>query len=134
MVQGGAVLRKRDYLRGFSEYLTGELGRSEKTAEAYIYGLQSLERFTGKKVEKLGVEDLRRFKREAGYKPSTIQQAVVSLRQFHRWGAIEGYWSLNGIMAVPTPKVVHPQQPPVSTETARRLLEGAQNPNEKRVV
>lgn len=128
------MLRRHDYLRGFSEYLTGELGRSDKTAEAYLYGLRSLERFTGKKVEKLGVDDLRRFKRESPHKPSSIQQAIVSLRQFHRWGAIEGYWSLNGIMAVPTPKVVHQQQPPLSAQTAVRLLEGAQNPNEKRVV
>lgn len=134
-VEGDAVFgRHRDYLGEFRVYLVDELGRSPRTAESYGWSLRCLENWAKKPADELTSEDLRAFKRGADYAPSTVQGVVVALRSFHEWGALEGYWKLNGIRAVKTPRVVSPPKPPVSMETARILIESCRTALETRVV
>ena len=124
-------------LDGFSAYEVGELGNSPRTAVSYSYSLKCLARWSGRDLFTLGskgANDLRAFKREADYKNTTKQQVVVAMHRFHEWGAQEGLWELNGILAVPSPKVRLPLKAPLSLESARRVIEEAKRPLEKRVV
>lgn len=137
---GGDVLLKRralideSLLTGFTSYQIGELGNSQRTASSYRYSLKCIQRWTGKALADISANDLRAFKRQAPFKPATKQQIVVALHQFHKWGALEGHWPINGIMAVPTPKVPRHQRAPLSLDAARVLLTAAVRPLEKRVV
>lgn len=98
--------RRRDYRGDFRAYLVDELGRSVRTADAYGDGLRRLARFSGKEPWEITVAELRSFIREAPYSRSTVSGAVVAMRAFHRWGALEGYWRLNGIGSVRTPRAI----------------------------
>lgn len=126
--------RRRDYLGEFRAYQVDELGRSSRTADSYGWSLRCLEGWAEKQAHELTSDDLVRFKRESTYAPATIQGVVVALRAFHEWGALEGYWKLNGIRAVKTPRVTNPPKPPVGMETARVLLESCRTPLETRLV
>lgn len=126
--------RHRDHLGEFRQYQLDELGRSPRTADSYGWSLRCLVEWAGKEAHNLTSDDLRRFKRETNYAPATVQGVVVALRAFHEWGALEGYWPLNGIRAVKTPRVIQSPRSPVSMEGARRLIEACQTANETRVV
>lgn len=123
----------RDHMGEFSTYLVKELDRSPETAKNYLWSLKCLERFTGKSIEAVTATELRQFKR-SDYAPATKQGVVVALHQFHKWGALEGYWSRNGILDVVTPRTEFKPRPPVSQEVARKLIENARTPLEVRVV
>jgi integrase len=73
-------------------------------------------------------------KRTPGFATSTKQGWVVAMHRFHQWGAMEGHWELNGIMAVETPRPRPNRRPPVSTETARRIIEACETPLQYRVA
>lgn len=126
--------RRGDLLQDFSDYMVGELDRSPRTAESYLYALRSLAKFSGKPIEKCSSADLRRYKREAQCAQSTKQGVVVAAKAFHQWGALEGYWKLNGIMGVKTNRVVQPAKPPISQHTVRTLLSACSRPLEFRVI
>ena len=121
-------------LEQFGLYQTGELGNAVRTAQSYRYSLQALARWTGKSLPDITANDLRAFKREAPFKNTTKQQVVVAMHQFHKWGSIEGKWKRNGILDVPSPKVIPQLKGPLSLESARRALAIAQRPLEKRVI
>lgn len=121
-------------LENFAAYEIGELGHSGRTATSYRYSLKCLSTWTGKALADITANDLRAFKRDATYKNTTKQQVVVALKQFHKWGALEGYWPLDGIVAVPAPKVISHTRAPLSLPAARTLLTAAVKPLEKRVV
>lgn len=121
-------------LQGFGEYLVLELGRTERTAQNYRTFLTLLARFTGKALADIDANDLRRFKRVSDYAPSSKQAVVVAMRRFHAWGALESFWKLNGIMAVPTPRVETEPKARLSLASTRLLLASAYRPLELRVV
>lgn len=124
-----------DYLSDFEAYELRELDRAPDTVKAYLKSLAIGSRWIGKEIWKVDSTDLRRLKREAEeFTPSTRSHIICAYKAFHRWGALEGYWQLNGIAAIPLPRVTHSERPPVSTETARVLLGAAETPNEVRLV
>jgi integrase len=56
------------------------------------------------------------------------------MHRFHQWGALEEHWKLNGIMAVPTPRVEAEPKARLSLASARSLLAAAVRPLDLRVV
>lgn len=127
------LFRKKELKQGFYDYLVKELGRAPRTGEIYLTNLGVLERITGKPISRVTADDLREFKR-TDYSPAYKQSIVVAVRQFHAWGALEGYWDRNGIADVPTPRNPRDPRPPMSVAEAHRMLTEARNPLEKRAV
>lgn len=128
---GEAVMVDREQYVG---YMVGELGRQEETIRTYLEGLDRLERFAGKPVEEVTVADARRFLRESDYRPLTKRSVIVALRSFHQWGALEGHWPLNGIMALRGPRCYVNPLPPLMDGEARTLLSACTLPTEFRLV
>lgn len=133
---GDGVFRRKpvDFLSDFQAYERHELDKAPTTVTSYVKSLAIGARWIGKEPWEVDSKDLRRFKRESGFKPGTVGHVIVSYKQFHSWGALEGYWPLDGIAAIPGPRIVRVSKPPVSKETARQLLSAAQTPNEIRLV
>lgn len=121
----GRSLKAEDLLSGYISYLLDECGHSPRTARGYTDAGLCLSRWAGKPWHQISSDDLRRFKREP-FKPdgdryalATIQKVVVATRSFHKWGALEGHWQLNGIMGVVTPKTPFVPRPPLALHTAQ---------------
>jgi site-specific recombinase XerD len=126
--------RRVDYMADFASYLTDELGRSPLTARGYSYALRCISRWAEKPPWEITASDLRAFKRHTDYSPATKQHVVVAVHAFHEWGVLEEHWKLNGLMAVKTPKTPFRPRPPISSHSARILLENCSTPLEYRVV
>lgn len=118
----------------FRIYLVLECGRAPRTAQAYLESLRLVEGFLGEPAERLTATDLRRFKRDATYKPSTKGVVIAATKALHRWGALEGLWELNGIAAVPAPAPATSLQPGLSPEQVSELLAACERPTEYRLV
>lgn len=127
--QSDAALR-----HDFAKYLVGERNLCASTAYTYEDSLLRLERFSGKKPAELSVDDIRRFMREAAYHPGTKNLALHAIKEFHKWGVIEGHWQRNGIPELRGQR--NPINPKRSLERAEvlELLEASQRPTEARVA
>lgn len=118
----------------FAEYLVRECNLSPSTAWTYEQGLLRLERFTKKDATEIAVDDVRRFMRDTDYHPSTQSGALVALKAFHKWGALEGYWKLNGIMALRSPRQRRDPKPALIPEEALKLIDACRRPNDFRLI
>jgi site-specific recombinase XerD len=120
--------------RQYTAYLIKECNLSPLTSYSYQSCLKRLEDFVGKSITEVDVPDVRRFLRDSEYGPQAKNGAVVALKSFHRWGALEGYWSLNGIVALRGPKLVRNPNPSLEREEARTLLQSCKRPADFRVI
>lgn len=119
----------------YVQYLVNELGLAPSTAYTYCNNLERIEKFAGKPIADIGVDDLRRFLRETDYHPGTKSGVLVAVRSHHKWGALEGKWNLNGIMAVQAPRQVRTMmRPPLTPDQACKLMDACRYPNEFRLV
>lgn len=118
----------------FAQYLVGECNLTPTTAFTYEQGLLRLEKFLRKDAAELTSDDLRLFIRESDYHPSTKSSTLQAMKAFHKWGALEGMWTLNGIAAMRGPKIVRDPKPELSKDVARRVIEMCRRPNEYRLV
>ncbi len=132
---------KGDYsplLDRYAQYLTLELGRAPRTGDGYQKTIQTVARWAGKPFWEVVSDDLRAFKREAPYAPTTKQHAVVAYHSLHKWALLEEVEVLTRhspkILAVVTPSVVALPKAPIELHDARRLLEICSRPLEYRVV
>lgn len=123
-----------DWEAEFTRYQRGR-NLSERTIKTYIWGLRVVKDYTGKDPWQVGTADLVAFQEVSTYPATTTAQCITAAKQGHRWSAVVGLCKLNGVMAFQPPKVPKPKKsPPVSLETARRLLVAARTPTEKRVT
>ncbi len=117
----------------FARYLVGECNLTPSTAFTYEQGLLRLEKYLGKDVSEITAEDIRRFLRMATYHPATKSSTLVAMKAFHKWGALEGMWQANGILALRAPKWIQNPLPSLTCEEARALLDACRRPNELRL-
>lgn len=123
-----------DWQEEFARYQRGR-NLSERTVTTYLWGLRVLTEWTGKDIWKVGTSDLLAFMQASTYPATTTAQIITAAKVGHRWAAVVGLCQLNGVMAIQPPKVPKPKKsPPVSLETARKMLTAAQTPTEKRVT
>lgn len=123
-----------DWKTDFARYERGR-NLSRRTVDTYIWGIQTVTSWVGKPIWELTAPDLIAFMEARCFPVRTTAQIVTAARQGHRWAATMGLCELNGVMAVAAPKVPRQKRkPPVSLETARRLLQAATSPYEARVV
>jgi site-specific recombinase XerD len=123
------VLRDR-----FRDYLVGERNLAPLTALTYERSLQRLERHAGKPADTITSQDVRAFLRGSDLHPSTKNSTLVAMKAFHKWGALEELWPLNGIMSVPGPRLIYDPLPSLSTAQVRTLLGAAKRPGETRLL
>lgn len=124
-----------DLVDRFALYLSGELHRTEGTVRQYLYRIRFLEEWTGKPIEEVTADDLRRLKANPqGYSSSHIKSMIVTLRQFHSWGVLEGLWQPGSIAALKVPKEDCRESAPLPDDKARTLLEKAEGSLETRLV
>lgn len=124
---------RRDLIEEFDSYVVDELRLAPRTAAFYREGLRALGNMLGKPPEEMTTDDLRAVKRAKDLAPGTIAARINALKAFHRWGAIEGYWALNGISEFPVPKQDSEEIPPISPGVARFVLETVSEPKAKKV-
>lgn len=123
-----------DWEEGFALYQRGR-NLSERTITTYLWGLKVLAKWTGKAPSELTTRDLMSFMQRSTYPATTTAQIITAGKQGHKWAAVMGLCELNGVMALSPPKTPKPKKaPPVSLETARRMLAAARTPTEKRVT
>jgi site-specific recombinase XerD len=115
-------------------YLMDECNLAPSTALSYSQGLDRLVKFCMRSPEQITVADLRRYLREAPGTPRTKHLSLAAIKSFHRWGHLEGYWSLDGIMSVRGPRIISDPKPSLSPREARALLSSCRTPNEHRLV
>jgi site-specific recombinase XerD len=120
--------------RRFNEYLIHERNLSPMTAYTYENNLRCIERFVGKDAATIGPNDLRRFLRESPLHPQTKNGVAVGMKAFHRWGALEELWPLNGIASVAGPRLIKNPKSSLTTDEANALLKVVTRPNEVRLV
>lgn len=122
-------------LRGaFADYLLNECNLSPATAWTYECGLRRLETYCGKPPEELTVFDVRKFLRDPNYSPGTKNSTLVSIKAFHRWGQVEGYWISNGIASLRGPRLVHNPQPSLTFDEICHILTKPRRSNGFRLV
>lgn len=114
------------------QYLVLERGLSPVTAWTYEHGLRRIERFTQVPAPEIDTSKAREFLR-SGYHPATKQSSLAALKSFHRWGAVEGLWPLNGIMALQGPRMVHNPKPSLRPEQVTHIESYVNRPNAARV-
>lgn len=121
----------------YVQYLVKGRNRTETTAITFLQGLERLERHEGRSIEDInkagGKEALRSFML-TDYAPRTKNLTLTAARSFHKWGADEGLWPLNGIMEVEGPKFYSEPKKPLSDEDARELLNIAGSPLQRRLI
>ena len=123
-----------DWQEEFARYQRGR-NLSERTVTTYLWGLKVITEWTGKGPWQITPQDLLAFMQGSTYPPTTTAQIVTAAKVGHKWSAVMGLCKLNGVMAIQPPKTRKPKKaPPVSLETARKMLTAAQSPTEKRVT
>lgn len=132
-----------DYIAGFEDHLLNELGRKRSTVEAYKERIAWWERWTGKRIEDVTTDDMRRLKRERplSYKGTPLSGSyckglIVTMHQFHIWGSLEGYWTKNGICDVRTsgPWDTEESSPPLPVSECVVLMDACRRPLEYRLI
>lgn len=118
-------------LREFADHLTA-LGRSPETVRTYMYGLLRVERAQGKPIQQIDSRDMVAF-RLVGRSPATTEVTICAVRAFHLFGAERGYWELNGLMAVVSPKRVRKPSKWLPVAQAKELLDACSNSSELRL-
>jgi PAS domain S-box-containing protein len=118
MGQGSEEQIQSDLRTRHAEWLVQEKGRTPSTAWTYEQNLRRLERFLARSAEDINragdTDAVRRFLRESDYHPSTKNGVLVGMKSFHKFGALEGEWELNGIMALEAPNVDDRRDRPVA--------------------
>ena len=135
--QGETMRLRRKPLDWQADFWRYQRGRnlSERSIKTYIWCIRTITEAVGKPVWELTAPDLLAFMEGSTYPPRTTAQIVAAAKQGHKWAAVRGLCSLNGVMAVSPPKI--PKSKPhthVTQSTARSLLETARTPLEMRVV
>ena len=123
-----------DLSRAFSDYLVLELGQSKRTARAYLQGIRRLEAFCAKSIEDITPPEGRLFLRESFHAPSTKNGTVAAWKSLHKYGALEGRWELNGILAIRGPKVRQRRQDSVDFADVPLILDNCRLPVEFRLI
>lgn len=119
----------------FCESLLIDQNRKPSTVKAYRERLEWWERWTGKPIHEVGPDDIRRLKRERPLRSNTLKGLVVAERRFHKWGADEGLWPLNGVMNVAPPQIDDDDQlPPIAEKHIPTLKAACRRSLEYRVV
>lgn len=119
----------------FCESLLIDQNRRPSTVRAYRERLEWWVKWTGKPLENIGADDIRRLKRERPLRSNTLKGLVVALRRVHVWGAHEGLWPLNGVMNVAPPQIDDDDQlPPLAEQHVPTLKAGCQRSLEYRIV
>lgn len=121
---------------GFAQYLIGECNLSPATAFTYEQGLLRLEKHLGMPADKIATspDDVRRFLRMTDYHPATKGSTLVSIKAYHKWGALDGRWELNGLMALRGPKIPKNPKRPLRPHEVLKYLEVCRTPAEFRLV
>lgn len=120
--------------QSFHDYIVHELGQSPRTARTYAQGLKRLERFCGRPVEELVVDDGRRFLREAELASSTKNNTLAAWKAYHRFGVLEGRWELNGILALRVRKEHRKRGPSLTSADVPRILDACALPADFRMI
>lgn len=122
-------------LEGFVAYEVGELGHSPETGVTYERLLRSGAEKLEKPVWDITVPDARSLMARGDLSWRWKSSFVSAIKAYRRWGAVEGFWEMNGFDALRAPKRRFAEEKaPVSDETARRLIEAARTPSEVRIV
>lgn len=107
----------------------------DSTIEQYLHRCLTWEKLTGKPMREVTAEDAKALKRDPNISPAYTKNLIVTLHSFHKFGAVEGFWDLNGIMLVGSPRrVEHNTEPPLHIDQARALLRACRRPLEYRLV
>ena len=123
-----------DWEADFTRYQRGR-NLSERSIRTYIWGIRAVTTQVGKPIWELTADDVMSFMESRSHSPRTTNQMVTAVKQGHKWAAVKGLCKMNGVLAVSPPKLPkQKQKPPVSLDTARRLLEAARTAYEVRVV
>lgn len=128
-----------DLKRRFADFELYEQERKPRTVKMYVRRLGYAERLTGKSIEEITADDLRTIKRKVIAGELTIGREackgiIVAVRQFHRWGALEDLWSLNGIEHVRMPRIPRSAPDPLPLKKALALMAACQRPLEYRLI
>lgn len=118
----------------YAKYLVGECNNTVSTAYIYENNLVRMERFLRKPADAFTHEDVRRFMRESDYHPSTKNGALVAIKSYHQFEALEGRCELNGIMTVKAMRQNREPKPCLTPHEARKLLDACRRPNEFRLI
>lgn len=122
------------FIRDYTAYLVGFLGRSPVTAEDYSGVVRRTARMIGKPILQVDSEDLMSLVDTNGWKPSTNRAMLVAWRSADKFARMKGYAGRNGIAHLQTPSVPKRKEPPMSNAEAYRALSHADTPILKRVV
>lgn len=123
-----------DLKRGFADHCRFEVGLMASTIDQYLARLLLWEEATGKSIEAITSDDVRAWIRQTPLARETVKGRVVALQQFHRWGALDDLWPLNGISLIRVRKVTNDSPPPLPHADARALMAACQDPLEFRLV
>lgn len=124
-------------LREFAEHLIA-LGRSPETVRTYVYGLLRVERARGKPIQEIDSKDMIAFRLAVDNlgcrRPMTTTEITIcAVRAFHLFGVERGYWEMNGLMAVVSPKRVRRPSKWLPEAQAKELLDACSSSDERRL-
>lgn len=117
---------KTPWLDTFLEALVAERNASPHTVEAYKRDLEEFLNFTPKEISLITVSDIMHFREgllRQQRAPSTIARKIVTLRQFFKFCAQEGFLPSNPTQSITLPKNSRPLPRVISQESALHLLE-----------
>lgn len=128
-------VRKAADLASFVRYEVDERGHSPETGLTYERLLRSGADKLGKPVWDVTVPDARSLMATGDLSWRWKSSFISAIKAYRRWGAVEGYWDMDGFAALRAPKRRFAEdKAPVSDETARRLIEAARTSSEVRIV
>lgn len=126
----GTALRRR-----FRDaYLVRQRGLLPTTVRAYDYGLDLIERFARKPIDKVTARDVMRYLQESDDSPDQKHLVVAACKSMDRFRALDEEQPMTEMQALSGPRIRRERKPTITREEAGILIAEVRNPVEARGV